>query len=110
MKKLITAIFAFSLMCSMSAFAKDSTKKAEKAPAAKTMKLKGMVSDAKCGAKVDAACAQKCVKGGSPAVFIMGDKVFKIDNQDAVKDHVGHKVTLDGTLTGDTIHVDKVGM
>ena len=39
MKKLITAIFAFTLMCSMSAFAKDSTKKAEKAPAPKTMKL-----------------------------------------------------------------------
>lgn len=77
---------------------------------------KGTVSDSMCGAKHvkatkdDMACAQKCVKGGSPAVFIVGDKVFKIDNQDAVKDHVGHKVTLDGSMAGDTIHVDKVGM
>lgn len=78
--------------------------------------LKGTVSDSMCGAKHvnatkdDIACAQKCVKGGSPAVFIMGDKVYKIDNQDAVKDHVGHKVTLNGSLTGDTIHVDSVKM
>ena len=50
MNKLMTAVFAFVLVCSMSAFAKDSTKKAEKAPAPKTMKLKGVVSDAKCGA------------------------------------------------------------
>jgi hypothetical protein len=77
---------------------------------------KGTISDSMCGAKHvnatkdDMACAQKCVKGGSPAVFIVGDKVYKIDNQDAVKDHVGHKVTLNGSMTGDTIHVDKVGM
>ena len=78
--------------------------------------LKGTLSDSMCGAKHvnatkdDMACAQKCVKGGSPAVFIMGDKVYKIDNQDAVKTHVGHKVTLNGSVTGDTIHVDGVTM
>ena len=76
----------------------------------------GTISDSMCGAKhvkatkADMECAQKCVKGGSPAVFIVGDKVYKIDNQDSVKDHVGHKVTLSGSMSGDTIHVDNVKM
>ena len=75
---------------------------------------KGTISDEMCGAQhvnataKDIACAQKCFKGGSPAVFVVGDKVYKIENQDAVKDHVGHKVTLTGTMTDGTVHVDTV--
>src|SRR5947209_683437 len=101
MKKLVACTAAILSLASAASFAET---------------WKGTLSDSMCGAKHvnatkdDIACAQKCVKGGSPAVFIMGDKVFKIDNQDAVKEHVGHKVTLNGSLTGDTIHVDKVGM
>ena len=78
--------------------------------------FKGTVSDAMCAGKHvnassdDIACAQKCVKGGSPAVLIVGDKTYKIENQDAVKDHIGHKVNVMGTLNGDTIHIDKVTM
>ncbi len=77
---------------------------------------KGTISDAMCAAKhekatkEDIACAQKCVAGGSPAVFVSAGKVYKIDNQDAVKDHIGHKVSIDGTKTGDSIHIDKVSM
>ena len=78
--------------------------------------LTGTISDEHCGAKhaagtaKDQACAQKCVDGGAAAVFVSGDKVYKIDNQDAVKSHLGHKVTLNGKMTGDTIHVDSVKM
>jgi len=78
--------------------------------------FKGTVSDAMCGAKhvnaskEDMDCAKKCVLGGEKAVLIVGDKTYKIDNQDAVKDHIGHKVNVTGTLTGDTIHIDKVTM
>ena len=96
MKKLMTAIFAVVLMCSMSAFAKDSTKKAEKAPAAKTMKLRGLVSDAKCGAKVDAACAQKCADAGEKLVFVddADQKVWTVNNQEALKGHAGHHIQV----------------
>ena len=78
--------------------------------------LKGTISDEMCAAKhvnasaSDQACAQKCVKGGSPAVLVVGTKVYKIDNQDAVKDHIGHKVAVTGTLTGDRLHIDSVKM
>jgi hypothetical protein len=75
---------------------------------------KGTVSDSMCAAKhqgsTDIACAQKCVKGGSPAVFVVDGKVYKIENQEAVKDHIGHKVSVSGTMTGDTIHIDEVKM
>ena len=77
----------------------------------------GTVSDAMCNSKhvnatkADMDCAQKCFKGGSPAVLVVGDKVYKIDNQDAVKDHIGHKVTVTGNVVSEgTVHIDKVAM
>jgi hypothetical protein len=98
-------IFATSLLFlsfSASAFAADT--------------WKGTISDSMCAAKHEKAtkedmeCAQKCVKGGSPAVFVSDGKVYKIENQDAVAKHIGHKVTITGKMTGDTIHIDKVAM
>lgn len=76
----------------------------------------GTISDEHCGAKhtaataKDIACAEKCANGGAAAVFVSGDKVYKIENQDAVKGHMGHKVTIDGKMEGDSIHVDSVKM
>jgi hypothetical protein len=59
--------------------------------------------------KGDAACAQKCVKGGSPAVLVTDDgKVYKIANQDKVLASVGTNVALMGKVSGDTITVDSV--
>ena len=103
MKKLMTATFAFVLICSMSAFATDTAKKNEKAPAPKTMKLKGMVSDAKCGAKVDPACAQKCADAGEKLVFVndADQKVWTVNNQDALKGHAGHHVQVKAAVHDD---------
>ena len=76
----------------------------------------GTIADSKCAAKhADASeasmkCAQKCVQGGADAVFVTDGKVLKIANQDAVKQHVGHKVTIDGKMDGDTITVSDVKM
>ena len=75
---------------------------------------KGLISDSMCAAKHDGKsqkdidCAKKCVEGGSPAVLVVDGKIYKIDNQAAVKTHIGHNVTITGKLTGDTIHVEKV--
>lgn len=72
----------------------------------------GWISDEKCGAKVDAACAKKCVEGGQKAVFV-NDKdktVYPIANQDAVKGHAGHHVTLKGTMANNTLTVSSVTM
>ena len=100
-KKILLTAVIFLTVSSASAFAEN---------------WKGTVTDSMCstkhvaGTKDDVACAQKCMKMGDKAVLVVGDKVYKIDNQDAVKDHIGHKVNVTGTMTGDTIHIDKVTM
>ena len=75
----------------------------------------GYLSDKKC-AKADAGhagCAQGCVKKGQPVVLVEegeGGKVYDIANADAVKDHIGHKVTITGKLDGTKLQVEKVKM
>ena len=75
---------------------------------------KGYISDAKCGAKHakdhNAKCVEGCVKGGAEAVFVHKGKVYKVDDPDKVKDHLGHDVTISGELKGDTVHVESVSM
>ena len=79
----------------------------------------GTISDAMCGAKQVAAtaddqkCAQTCVKEhGAEPVFVVGDKVYKIDaaSKDKVLPHVGHKVTISGKLANDTVTVKSIKM
>lgn len=97
MKKVIIA----GLFLSVAAFAESWT---------------GTISDSHCGAKhvaaseADQKCATKCITGGAKPVLVVGDKVLNIDNPDAVKGHEGHKVTVTGNMTGDTVHVDTVKM
>ncbi len=79
----------------------------------------GYISDAGCGAKhangteASIKCVTGCVKGkGAAAVFVVGDKVLKIDagSQAKVMDHLGHKVTITGKLADDTVSIDSVKM
>lgn len=79
----------------------------------------GFISDSMCGAKhtgadaKDAKCAQACVKEhGADPVFVSDGKVYKIadDSKAKVMEHVGHKVTIDGSMNGDTITVNEVKM
>ncbi len=75
--------------------------------------FKGFVEDQACSGKPemkdDAACAQKCIKGGSPAVLVTKDgKVYKISNQDKIVASAGQNVTVTGKLKGDTLTIDTV--
>ena len=75
--------------------------------------LKGFVEDTKCSTmpemKGDAACAQKCIKGGSPAVLVTPEgKIYKIANQDKIVASAGMDVTVTGKLKGDTLTIDTV--
>jgi hypothetical protein len=75
--------------------------------------FKGFVEDTACaskaGMKDNAQCAQKCIKGGSPAVLVAEDgKVYKIANQDKITSHAGEKVTVTGSVKDDTITVEDV--
>src|SRR5580692_9405721 len=102
MKKTFAVAGLFFSLCAVSAFAES---------------WSGVISDSSCGAKhkagtaADAKCAAMCIKDkGASAVFVSDDKVYKIDNQDAIKGHEGHKVTITGKMDGETIHVDSVKM
>lgn len=78
----------------------------------------GTISDAKCGAAhADASeksmgCVKGCVKGGQEPVFVVDGKVLKIDaaSKAKVAEHLGHKVTIDGKLEGDTVSINKITM
>ena len=72
----------------------------------------GKISDAKCGAKVDAACAKKCMEAGEKAVFVTDDggKVIPITNPKAIAGHEGHHVKVTGTISKDMLTVKKVEM
>jgi len=76
----------------------------------------GVVSDemcaksdvAKAGTAGHADCAKKCIGMGSPAVLVVGTKVFKVSNPDKLNAFAGKAVTVDGSVAGDVITVASV--
>jgi hypothetical protein len=83
------------------------------AAAGMAAEYKGFVEDTACSKKPemkgDAACAQKCIKGGSPAVLVTpAGKIYKIANQDKIVASAGENVTVTGKLKGDTLTIDTV--
>jgi hypothetical protein len=108
MRRIFVLCLAMSFASALSALAFDDM--------GKSTTVNGWITDAKCGAKMagasGAACAQKCAKAGEKAVIVTdGDqKVLAVDNQDTLKDHVGHHVAVTGTVSGDSMHVSSVKM
>ena len=50
--------------------------------------------------------------GGSAPVFVSEGKVYKIDadSKSKVMSHLGHKVTINGSVEGNTVKIDSVKM
>jgi len=80
--------------------------------AGKTQTFTGEIGDSMCGLKHTMGdnakdCTEECVKAG--AKYILADtvhgKVYQLSDQDAAKKYPGEKVTVTGTLKGDTIEV-----
>ena len=85
------------------------------AHAANSTSINGWISDSMCAAKhagTGAACAKKCIEGGSAPVFVDEAKkaVWKIDNPDAVKGFYGNHVTVKATADASamTVHIDAI--
>jgi hypothetical protein len=101
-RKLILALLACS---SLTALAAD-----------KPAKMKGYISESKCGAMhnsaaPDAACVKKCISGGAKPVLVDAKKnVWAIDNPDAVTDDYGKAVTVMATSddSNKSVHIDRV--
>jgi hypothetical protein len=112
MKKLLLICFALcALFLTVALVSADDMGKMGKSET-----VKGWVTDSACGAKgANAAameCTKKCLaKGAKMVVVTDGDqKVLMVDNPEALKDHIGHHVTVTGEVNGDSIHVDKAKM
>jgi len=77
---------------------------------AKNQRWTGYVSDAKCGAKLDAACTKKCLAAGEKMVFVNdGDKsVIPVANPEKLKDHVGQHLLVEGRLENNMLTVSNI--
>jgi hypothetical protein len=88
------------LLCVMSVFAADKGT------------WTGYIGDAHCGAAGNndghAACAKKCIKEGYAPVFVVGDKVYTINDPKKVSKFIGDKVTITGTIEGDKLDIEKI--
>lgn len=100
------AIILLSFACSLTTTA---------ALAADSTTSTGYISDAMCAAKhagTGAACAKKCIQGGSAPVFVDEAKkqVWTIDNPDSVKDFWGDHVTVTATADAakQSVHIDSI--
>ena len=85
------------------------------ARAADSSSINGWISDSMCAAKhagTGAACAKKCIEGGSAPVFVDEAKkaVWTIDNPDAVKGFYGDHVTVKATADDakKSVHIDSI--
>jgi len=108
MRKVLLICLAVSFVFALSALAFDDM--------GKSTSVNGWITDAKCGAKganaAGEACTKACVGKGEKMVIVTdGDsKVLAVDNQDALKGHEGHHVTVTGTVSKDSMHVASVKM
>jgi len=77
----------------------------------------GMISDSICMGRHDKAsnltaadCTRVCVKKGARYVLVDGDKTYLLKGSIAeLNGFAGHRVEVQGTLSGDTIHFTKIG-
>ena len=95
MRKLITILFALSLLMTFSLVAQD------------TMKQDNMKSDTSAKA---ASLSGKISDDGKTFVSDKDGKSWTISNPDAVKGHEGHHVILKAHVSADTASVDVVSL
>ena len=95
MKKLMTIVFALSLLTSLSLMAQDTTQQdsMKSATSTKSASITGKISD-----------------DGKSFVSDKDGKSYTISNPDAVKGHEGHHVTMKANVSSDKTSVDVVSL
>jgi hypothetical protein len=84
--------------------------------AAPQPRFSGVISDHQCGARHDkesgkspAECTLACVRNGGQYSLVNGDKKYALEgNGDELSHWAGQRVTIGGTLSGETINVTSV--
>jgi hypothetical protein len=100
MKKLVVGTMMLASFAAMSAMAESMT---------------GFVGDSQCkhdgSTAKDVGCTKACIeKKGADPVFVSEGKVMKFDADSMAKAKAmaGEKVTIDGTVSGDTITISSI--
>jgi hypothetical protein len=76
----------------------------------------GVLTDAKCkhtdGSAKSIKCAEACIKGGQPVVFVdtATNQVYKVANPEKGQGHYGHKVKVTGEVANETLTIESVKM
>ncbi len=101
-KKKLTAVLMLALAGAFAAVAQQQS-------------LTGVVTDSMCGAthmakdKAPAECTQMCVKDGMKYALAAEKKVYTLKGHEAeLAKLAGQRVTVKGTLKGDTLSVQEV--
>jgi len=101
-KTKLTAVLMLSLAGAFAAFAQQQS-------------LTGVVTDSMCGAthmakdKTPAECTRMCVKDGMKYALAADKKLYTLEGHEAdLAKLAGQKVTVKGTLKGDTVTVQSV--
>ena len=102
MKTKVAAVFMVVLAGGFASFAQQQS-------------LTGVVTDSMCGAahmakdKTPAECTQMCVKDGVKYALAAEKKVYTLEGHETeIAKLAGQKVTVKGTLKGDTLSVQEV--
>jgi hypothetical protein len=100
MKKLVVATMMLSSLGAVSAMAES---------------MNGFIGDSQCkhdgSTAKDVACTKACIrKKGADPVFVSEGKVlnFDADSKEKAKAMAGEKVTIDGTVNGDTVTINSI--
>ena len=101
-KTKLTAVLMLALAGAIAAFAQQQS-------------LTGVATDSMCGAthmakdKTPAQCAQMCVKDGMKYALVADRKLYTLEGHEAeLSKLAGQRVTVKGTLKGDTLSVQEV--
>jgi len=101
-KTKLTAVLMLSLASAFAVFAQQQS-------------LTGVVTDSMCGAthmakdKTPAECTQMCVKDGMKYALAADKKLYTLEGHEAeLAKLAGQKVTVTGTINGDTLTVTSV--
>lgn len=98
MKKALAAVLGLALAVALPVAAGD----------AETVELTGWITDEWCGVKNANAEGAGCAKKGAALVLATAGKLYKLSDKELALEHVGHKVTVKGTLTEDTLNVSSI--
>jgi len=101
-KTKLSVVLVLTFGCAFAAFAQQQS-------------LTGVVTDSMCGVthmakdKTPAQCIQMCVKDGMKYALAAEKKIYTLEGHEAeLAKLAGQKVTVKGTLKGDTLSVQEV--